>query len=99
MVKVVIEQILELDEDLLLEMINITREWNDLEEYEKFEDIPSEELETWISENEELIREEMDESDYVIKQIIITKWIFYLHKQTSYSIMTRTNWLANHPVI
>lgn len=70
MVKVVIEQILELDEDFLLEMINITREWDDLKEYEKFEDIPSEELETWVSESEVLIREEMYESDYVIKQII-----------------------------
>ena len=70
MVKVIIEQTLELDEDFLLEMINVTREWDDLEEYEKFEDIPSEELETWVSESEVLIREEMYESDYVIKQII-----------------------------
>ena len=70
MVKVIIEQTLELDEDFLLEMINVTRKWDDLEEYEKFEDIPTEELENWISETEELIREEMYESDYVIKQII-----------------------------
>ena len=70
MVKVIIEQTLELDEDFLLEMINVTKEWDDLEEYEKFEDIPTEELENWISETEELIREEMYESDYVIKQII-----------------------------
>ena len=67
MVKVIIEQTLEFDEDFLLEMINNDKEWDDLE---KFEDIPLTELEEWISESEELIREEMYESDYVIKQVI-----------------------------
>lgn len=71
MVKVFIEQTLELDEDFLLEMINVTKEWDNLEEYENFEDIPTEELENWINETEELIKEEMYESDYTIKQIII----------------------------
>lgn len=71
MVKVIIEQTLEFDEDFLLELINNTRSWDEVEEYENFEDIPSEELETWISENDELIREEMYEIDYTIKQISI----------------------------
>ena len=71
MVKVIIEQILELDEDFLLEMINNDKEWDDLEEFEKFEDIPLTELEKWIFENDQFIKEEMYESDYVIKQIII----------------------------
>ena len=70
MVKVIIERTLELDEDFLLDLINNDRVWENLEEYEKFEDVPTEELENWISETEELIREEMYESDYVIKQII-----------------------------
>ena len=70
MVKVIIEQTLEFDEDFLLEMINNDKEWDDLEKFEKFEDIPLTELEEWISESEELIREEMYESDYVIKQVI-----------------------------
>ena len=71
MVKVIIEQILELDEDFLLEMINNDKEWDDLEKFEKFEDISLTELEEWIFENDQFIREEMYESDYVIKQIII----------------------------
>lgn len=71
MVKVIIEQTLEFDEDFILELINNTRSWDELQEYENFEDIPSEELETWISENDELIREEMYEIDYTIKQISI----------------------------
>lgn len=71
MVKVIIEQTLEFDEDFILELINSTRSWDELQEYENFEDIPSEELETWISENDELIREEMYEIDYTIKQISI----------------------------
>lgn len=71
MVKVIIEQTLEFDEDFILELINNTRNWDELQEYENFEDIPSEELETWISENDELIREEMYEIDYTIKQISI----------------------------
>lgn len=70
MVKVIIEQILELDEDFLLEMINNDKEWDDLEKFEKFEDIPLTELEEWIFENDQFIKEEMYESDYVIKQII-----------------------------
>ena len=70
MVKVIIEQTLEFDEDFLLEMINNDKEWDDLEKFEKFEDIPLTELEEWIFENEKLIREEMYEADYVIKQII-----------------------------
>lgn len=70
MVKVIIEQTLEFDEDFLLELINNTRSWDEVEEYENFEDIPSEEVEEWISENDEVLREEMYESDYVIKQII-----------------------------
>ena len=44
---------------------------DEVEEYENFEDISSEELEIWISENDELIREEMYEIDYTIKQISI----------------------------
>lgn len=71
MVKVIIEQTLEFDEDFILELINNTRSWDELQEYENFEDIPSEELETWISENDEVIREEMYEIDYTIKQISI----------------------------
>lgn len=71
MVKVIIEQTLEFDEDFILELINNARNWDELQEYENFEDIPSEELETWISENDELIREEMYEIDYTIKQISI----------------------------
>lgn len=71
MVKIIIEQTLELDEDFLLEMINNDKEWDDLEEFEKFEDIPLTELEKWIFENDQFIKEEMYESDYVIKQIII----------------------------
>ena len=70
MVKVIIEQTLELDEDFLLEMINNDKEWDDLEKFEKFEDIPLTELEEWIFENDQFIKEEMYESDYVIKQII-----------------------------
>ena len=71
MVKVIIEQTLEFDEDFVLDVINNNRAWDDLEEYEKFEDISSEEFETWVSENDEFIREEMHESDYTIKQILI----------------------------
>lgn len=71
MVKVIIEQTLELDEDFLLEMINSDKEWDDLEKFKKFEDIPLTELEEWMFENDQFIKEEMYESDYVIKQIII----------------------------
>ena len=70
MVKVIIEQTLEFDEDFILELINNDKVWDDLEEYEEFEDIPTEELENWISENDELIREEIYETDYTIKQIL-----------------------------
>ena len=70
MVKVIIEQTLEFDEDFILELINNDKVWDELEEYEKFEDIPIEELENWISENDELIREEIYETDYTIKQIL-----------------------------
>lgn len=70
MVKVIIEQTLEFDEDFILELINNDKVWDELEEYEKFEDIPTEELENWISENDELIREEIYETDYTIKQIL-----------------------------
>lgn len=71
MVKVIIEQTLEFDEDFILEVINNDRIWENFEEYENFKDIPSEELETWISENDELLREEIYDADYTIKQIII----------------------------
>lgn len=71
MVKVIIEHVLEFDEDFILDNINIIREWEYLKKYEKFEDIPTEELEIWIYEADELIKEEMSYSDYQIKQIII----------------------------
>ena len=71
MVKVIIVQTLEFDESYLLDLINSDRNFDDLDEYEKFEDIPIEELEIWISENNDLIREEMDETDHAILNIII----------------------------
>lgn len=71
MVKVIIEHVLEIDEDFILDMFNSARAWEDLQEYEKFEDIPTEELETWISESDEFIKDEIYEVDYTIKQILI----------------------------
>lgn len=71
MVKVIIEQVLEFEEDFILEVINNDRNWEDLDGYENFEDIPSEEIEEYFSKNDDFIIQEMFESDYIIKQIIV----------------------------